>query len=176
MSPPGCRNCRTKIVDWANLYLPSHRQLSRPEPPSTNLLLIAATNRADNLDPALLRPGRFDRRLTFELPAKSGRREIIDHYLGLKSHGEELDTEDRRDSLAAATQGYTPVMIEHLLDEALVNAVRRGDSEMSWSGRRAGPTRRRSGNGAASRVHRARATAHLDARGGTRHGGLSGRA
>ncbi len=131
--PTGLQKLRTKIVDWANLYLPSHRQLSRPEPPSTNLLLIAATNRADNLDPALLRPGRFDRRLTFELPAKSGRREIIDHYLGIKSHGEELDTEDRRDSLAAATQGYTPVMIEHLLDEALVNAVRRGDSEMSWS-------------------------------------------
>jgi cell division protease FtsH len=115
--PTGLQKLRTKFVDWANLYLPSHRQLHRPEPPSTNLLLIAATNRADNLDPALLRPGRFDRRLTFELPAKSGRREIIDHYLGLKSHGPELDTEDRRDALAAATQGYTPVMIEHLLVE-----------------------------------------------------------
>lgn len=131
--PTGLQKLRTKFVDWANLYLPSNRQLSRPEPPPTNLLLIAATNRADNLDPALLRPGRFDRRLTFELPAKAGRREIIDHYLGLKSHGAELDTDDRRDGLAAATQGYTPVMIEHLLDEALVNAVRRGDSEMNWS-------------------------------------------
>ncbi len=131
--PTGLQKIRTKFVDFANLYLPSHRQLSRPEAPHTNLLLIAATNRADNLDPALLRPGRFDRRLTFELPAKAGRREIIDHYLGIKSHGPELDTEDRRDSLAAATQGYTPVMIEHLLDEALVNAVRRGDSQMTWS-------------------------------------------
>jgi ATP-dependent Zn protease len=130
--PTGLQKLRTKFVDLANLYLPAHRQMRRPEPPSTNLLLIAATNRADNLDPALLRPGRFDRRLTFELPAKSGRREIIDHYLGLKSHGPELDTDDRRDALAAATQGYTPVMIEHLLDEALVNAVRRGDSQMSW--------------------------------------------
>ncbi len=130
--PTGLQKLRTKFVDMANLYLPAHRQLRRPEPPSTNLLLIAATNRADNLDPALLRPGRFDRRLTFELPAKSGRREIIDHYMGLKSHGPELDTEDKRDSLASATQGYTPVMIEHLLDEALVNAVRRGDSQMSW--------------------------------------------
>ena len=130
--PTGLQKLHTKFVDFANLYLPAHRQLRRPEPPSTNLLLIAATNRADNLDPALLRPGRFDRRLTFELPAKSGRREIIDHYLSRKSHGPELETEDRRDSLAAATQGYTPVMIEHLLDEALVNAVRRGDSQMSW--------------------------------------------
>jgi ATP-dependent Zn protease len=130
--PTGLQKFRTKLVDWFNLYLPAHRQLRRPEPPSTNLLLIAATNRADNLDPALLRPGRFDRRLTFELPAKSGRREIIDHYLGVKSHSDELDGDERRDALAAATQGYTPVMIEHLFDEALVNAVRRGDSAMSW--------------------------------------------
>ncbi|HEX5018537.1 MAG TPA: AAA family ATPase [Actinomycetes bacterium] len=130
--PTGWQKLRTKMVDAFNLYLPAHRQLRRPEPPATNLLLIAATNRADKLDPALLRPGRFDRRLTFELPAKSGRREIIDHYLARKSHDAELDTDDRRDALASATQGYTPVMIEHLLDEALVNAVRRGASAMTW--------------------------------------------
>ncbi|MEO8329023.1 MAG: AAA family ATPase, partial [Candidatus Nanopelagicales bacterium] len=131
--PTGWQKFHTKLVDRLNLFLPLDHQLSRPEPPSTNLLLIAATNRADNLDPALLRPGRFDRRLTFELPTKGGRREIIDHYLSTKSHGPELKLDDRRDSLAAATQGYTPVMIEHLLDEALVNAVRRGDSGMSWA-------------------------------------------
>ena len=130
--PTGWQKLRTKFVDWLNLYLPAHRQLRRPEPPHTNLLLIAATNRADNLDPALLRPGRFDRRLTFELPAKSGRREIIDHYLERKAHAAELDTDEKRDALASATQAYTPVMIEHLLDEALVNAVRRGDGEMTW--------------------------------------------
>ena len=130
--PTGLQKWHTKLVDSINLLLPADHQLKRPEPPSINLLLIAATNRADNLDPALLRPGRFDRRLTFELPTKSGRREILDHYLTAKSHGPELDQEERRDSLASATQGYTPVMIEHLLDEALVNAVRRGDSGMSW--------------------------------------------
>ena len=130
--PTGWQKLMTRVVDRANLYLPAHRQMKRPEPPPTNILLIAATNRADNLDPALLRPGRFDRRLTFELPTKNGRREIIDHYLALKSHNDELDDDDRRDSLAGATQGYTPVMIEHLLDEALVNAVRRGDSSMTW--------------------------------------------
>ena len=130
--PTGLQKMRTKLVDRVNLLLPMEHQLNRPEPPSTNLLLIAATNRADNLDPALLRPGRFDRRLTFEVPTKSGRREIIDHYLSAKAHGPELDLEERRESLAAATQSYTPVMIEHLLDEALVNAVRRGDSGMSW--------------------------------------------
>jgi len=119
------------LVDRANLLLPVHRQLRRPQTVPTNVLLIAATNRADSLDPALLRPGRFDRRLTFELPGKDGRRALIDHFLSIKAHTDELD-EDRRDALAAVTQGYTPVMIEHLLDEALVNAVRRGQRAMTW--------------------------------------------
>jgi len=131
--PTGLQKMQTKFIDRLNLYLPLHRQLKRPAPPSTNLLLIAATNRADNLDPALLRPGRFDRRLTFELPAKAARRVLIDHFLATKSHAPELDDEDRRDALAGVTQGYTPVMIEHLFDEALVNAVRRGERTMTWS-------------------------------------------
>jgi ATP-dependent Zn protease len=120
------------FVDRINLLLPAHRQLSRPSLIPTNVLLIAATNRADSLDPALLRPGRFDRRLTFELPAKDGRRKLIDHFLTKKAHTDELD-EERRDALAAVTQGYSPVMIEHLLDEALVNAVRRGERAMTWA-------------------------------------------
>ncbi|HYJ77015.1 MAG TPA: AAA family ATPase [Actinomycetes bacterium] len=130
--PTGWQKARTKFADRLNLYLPLHRQLKRPQPPSTNLLLIAATNRADNLDPALLRPGRFDRRLTFELPSKSGRRALIDHFLTTKAHDPELDDDERRNALAGVTQGYSPVMIEHLFDEALVNAVRRGEKTMSW--------------------------------------------
>ena len=129
--PTGMQKLQAKLVDWVNLFLPAHRQLQRPVPPSTNVLVIAATNRADNLDPALLRPGRFDRRLTFELPSKAGRRELIDHFLARKSHDAELDADEQRDTLAAVTQGYTPVMIEHLLDEALVNAVRRGAPAMT---------------------------------------------
>jgi cell division protease FtsH len=119
------------FVDRINLFLSPQRQLSRPKLIPTNVLLIAATNRADSLDPALLRPGRFDRRLTFELPAKDGRRTLIDHFLMKKAHTDELDSE-KRDALAAVTQGYTPVMIEHLFDEALVNAVRRGERAMTW--------------------------------------------
>jgi ATP-dependent Zn protease len=129
--PTGLQRLQTWFVDKLNLYLPAHRQLSRPVPPSTNVLVIAATNRADNLDPALLRPGRFDRRLTFEPPTKAGRRELIDFFLGRKAHYEELDAEEQRDSLASVTQGYTPVMIEHLFDEGLVNALRRGDQAMN---------------------------------------------
>lgn len=129
--PTGMQKMQTWAVDKINLLLSPERQLQRPTPPSTNVLLIAATNRADNLDPALLRPGRFDRRLTFELPAKVGRRALIDFYLGKKMHEPELDDPTSRDQLASATNGYTPVMIEHLLDEALVNAVRRGSDRMT---------------------------------------------
>jgi ATP-dependent Zn protease len=130
--PTGRQKAYGKLVDGVNLLLPAHRQIPKRRPPRANVLLIAATNRADNLDPALLRPGRFDRRLTFELPTKAGRRELIDHFLATKAHAPELDDPERRDALAGVTQGYTPVMIEHLCDEALVNAIRRGSMTMSW--------------------------------------------
>ncbi|GAC1325624.1 MAG: hypothetical protein NVSMB13_09090 [Mycobacteriales bacterium] len=131
-APTGGQKMAGAVIDAINLLLPEHRQIAKPVPPRTNVLLIAATNRADNLDPALLRPGRFDRRLTFELPAKAGRRQLIDHFLRTKRHAPELAGDDLRDTLVGVTQGYTPVMIEHLLDEALVNAVRRGDGQMNW--------------------------------------------
>ncbi|MGB8652524.1 MAG: AAA family ATPase [Mycobacteriales bacterium] len=120
------------LVDKVNLLLPLHRQLKRPVTRPANVLLIAATNRASSLDPALLRPGRFDRRLSFELPGKSGRRQLVDFFLDRKAHGPELDLEERRDALAALTMGYTPVMIENLCDEALVCAVKRGSTRMTW--------------------------------------------
>ena len=75
-------------------------------------------------------------------PGKAGRRELVDHFLARKAHEPELDDAERRDALAAITQGYTPVMIEHLLDEALVNALRRGAPDDDVAGRRAGPAGR----------------------------------
>ena len=132
-NPTGFQRLQGWFVDKANLFLAPHRQLKRPEVVPTNVLLIAATNRADSLDPALLRPGRFDRRVTFELPTKAGRRELVDHYLAKKAHTVELDDPELRDALASVTQGYSPVMIEHLLDEALVNAVRRGEDALTWA-------------------------------------------
>jgi cell division protease FtsH len=131
--PTGMEKLRGIFIDAANLLLPFDRQLRKPTPVSANILLIAATNRADGLDPALLRPGRFDRRLSFENPAKSARRDLIDHMLAKKAHEDDLDSDERRDALAAVTTGYTPVMIEHLLDEALVSALRRGATTMSWT-------------------------------------------
>lgn len=128
---------RVKLTGWftdrVNLLLPAHRQIPRPTQATANILLIAATNRADNLDPALLRPGRFDRKLTFELPDKAARRELVDHFLAHRAHTDELAGEERRDALAGITQGYSPVMIEHVLDEALVNALRRGERAMGWA-------------------------------------------
>src|SRR5882724_5222502 len=119
-------------VDRLNNWLPDHRQLSKRRSTAANVLIIGATNRADDLDPALLRPGRFDRSIHFDVPNRSGRREIIDYYLDKKSHASELDKEERRDQLAALTFGYTPVMIEHLFDEALVWALRDGRDAMDW--------------------------------------------
>jgi cell division protease FtsH len=130
--PTGWEKLLGKGIDAVNLLLPVARQLPRPRSEPVDVLLIAATNRADNLDPALLRPGRFDRRLTFDLPDKAGRRELVDHFLSRKSHDAELDDPERRDALAGVTQGYSPVMIEHLMDEALVNALRRDARAMSW--------------------------------------------
>ncbi|MGH9036005.1 MAG: AAA family ATPase, partial [Acidimicrobiia bacterium] len=120
------------FVDRLNSWLPDHRQLSKPPSTPANVLVIGATNRADNLDPALLRPGRFDRSIYFGVPNRSGRREIIDYYLDRKAHVAELDVEDRREALAAMTAGYSPVMIEHLFDEGLVWALRSGRDAMTW--------------------------------------------
>src|SRR3954453_11153772 len=130
--PTGWQKMVSKMTDSINLLLPMHRQIKKQTPPRPNVLVIAATNRADSLDPALLRPGRFDRALTFERPDMRGRRALLDFYLTKKAHAPELDDDERRDALASITHGYTPVMIEHLFDEALINAVRRGDVQMNW--------------------------------------------
>ncbi|MFM7616251.1 MAG: AAA family ATPase [Actinomycetes bacterium] len=124
---------RGGLVDAVNRFLPDARQLSKRPPTASNILVIGATNRSADLDPALLRPGRFDRSIAFDLPSRSGRREIIDYYLHKKAHVPELDRDDRRDQLAAITLGYSPVMIEHLFDEALVWALRDGRESMDWT-------------------------------------------
>jgi ATP-dependent Zn protease len=119
-------------IDAVNTWLPAHRRIDKPRHVPANILVIGATNRASDLDPALLRPGRFDRNIYFGLPGRAGRRDIIDYYLSKKAHEAELDDEARRQTLAAMTAGYSPVMIEHLMDESLVWALRRGASRFSW--------------------------------------------
>ncbi|NMR20223.1 AAA family ATPase [Cellulomonas fimi] len=130
--PTGWARLGNKLIARVNLLLPAHKQLKQSRPVRAPILLIAATNRADSLDPALLRPGRFDRRLTFQAPDVHGRRALVDHFLTKRRHDPELDDPQLRDRVAAATNGWTPVMIEHLLDEALVNALRRGGDAMTF--------------------------------------------
>ncbi|MGH9062202.1 MAG: AAA family ATPase, partial [Acidimicrobiales bacterium] len=119
-TPPVSTRLTGHLVDLVNRWLPDGRRLHKPVSPAANILVIGATNRAADLDPALVRPGRFDRTITVDLPGRAGRREIIDYYLARKAHVAELERDDLRDSLAATTFGYSPVMLEHLFDEALV--------------------------------------------------------
>jgi ATP-dependent Zn protease len=132
-TPTSDKRVRGWFIDRMNLLLPAHRRIRKQPPRPSNVLIIAATNRAADLDPALLRPGRFDRSIHFDLPSRAGRREIIDYYLTKKVHVPELDKEERRDALAAMMFGYTPVMIEHVFDEALVWALRDGRASMDWA-------------------------------------------
>jgi cell division protease FtsH len=131
--PTGFAKLLGRLIDAVNSLLPQRVQIPRPRITPPNIMLIASTNRADSLDPALLRPGRFDRKLHFDLPDRRGRRALIDHFLSRKVHVAALDSDAQRDILAGVTQGYSPAMVEHVLDEALVNAVRRGDTKMTWA-------------------------------------------
>jgi cell division protease FtsH len=132
-TPPLGTKIAGRLVDALNFWLPAGRHLNKPVAAPANILVIGATNRAADLDPALLRPGRFDRAIYFDLPTRVGRREIIDYYLAKKAHEPELDDDTQRDTLAAVTAGYSPVMIEHLLDESLIWALRRGADRLSWA-------------------------------------------
>jgi ATP-dependent Zn protease len=131
-SPPRGQRMVNHFKMAINNYLPSHRQLKKKPVPYSNILVIGATNRADTLDPALMRPGRFDRSLYFDLPSRAGRRELIDYFLIRRAHAEEMKREDLRDELAAMSLGYSPAMLEHILDEALVWAIREGRKQLSW--------------------------------------------
>jgi cell division protease FtsH len=114
------------FVERLNSVLPTYLAVHKPKTSAANVLVVAATNRAADLDPALLRPGRFDRTIHFDLPSRDERRALVDYFLARKSHAPSLDAKRARDDLAAATFGYSPVMIEHLFDEAIVWALRRG--------------------------------------------------
>ncbi len=131
--PRFSQRLRDRFVQTVNNYMPPERQVRSGKPAYHNILLIAATNRADSLDSALMRPGRFDRRLYFDLPTKGSRRALLDYFLARKAHDDQLDDESVRERMAHDTLGYTPVMIEHLLDEALLVALRDGRDGMSLS-------------------------------------------
>ncbi|MDH3539564.1 MAG: AAA family ATPase [Acidimicrobiia bacterium] len=122
---------RNWLAGRVNRYLRYDRRIKMKMPEPSNILLIGATNRAESLDPALLRPGRFDRILHFDPPSRKARAELIEYFLGRKSHDPVLDTVEARDELAASTMGYTPASLERLFDEALLLALREGREELT---------------------------------------------
>ena len=111
----------------------------------TNIIVIAATNRPDILDPALLRPGRFDRRVVLDNPDLRGRKAI----LGVHSNGKPLGEDVDMDRVARQTVGFSGADLANLVNEAALLAARRaktliGSGEFSESIDRvtAGPERR----------------------------------
>jgi cell division protease FtsH len=87
-----------------------------------NIILIAATNRPDILDPALLRPGRFDRQIVVDRPDRAGRKKILEVH----AKGKPIDSEVELDSLAAGTPGFTGADLANLVNEAALLSARRG--------------------------------------------------
>jgi cell division protease FtsH len=131
-TPPFSGRLGNRLKDFVNLFLPGHHQIKKGLTKYNNVLIIAATNRADSLDPALLRPGRFDRILHFDLPSRKGRRDLVDYFLEKRAHSTEMDRDDLREEFASMTLGYSPAMLEHVLDEALVWAIRDGRRQLNW--------------------------------------------
>ncbi|WP_088188616.1 ATP-dependent zinc metalloprotease FtsH [Desulfosporosinus sp. FKA] len=90
------------------------------------VIIIAATNRADVLDPALLRPGRFDRQIVVDAPDVKGREEI----LKVHAKGKPITTEVDLEVIARRTAGFTGADISNLLNEAALLSARRGENQI----------------------------------------------
>ena len=86
------------------------------------IIVVAATNRVDILDPAILRPGRFDRKVAVGRPDVKGREEILKVHAKDKPLGEDVDLEQ----IAKTTAGFTGADLENLLNEAAIQAAREG--------------------------------------------------
>ena len=86
------------------------------------IIVMAATNRVDILDPAILRPGRFDRKIVVGRPDVKGRLEILNVHSKKKPLGDDVDL----DALSRTTAGFTGADLENLLNEAAINAAREG--------------------------------------------------
>jgi cell division protease FtsH len=92
-----------------------------------NIILIAATNRPDILDPALLRPGRFDRQIVVDRPDRRGRKKILEVH----TRGKPLAKEINLDALAGQTPGFTGADLANLINEAALLTARSGNREIS---------------------------------------------
>jgi len=91
--------------------------------PNDNVIVIAATNRKDILDSALLRPGRFDRIINIPLPDRDSRKDILSLYMKNKN----MEKNIKLDFLADLTSGFSGAQIKNLINEAAINAARLGN-------------------------------------------------
>ena len=97
--------------------------------PRTNIIVLAATNRPDVLDPALLRPGRFDRQVTIGLPDRKGREGILKIHMRNLKLGSDVDVA----TLAGVTVGMSGADLENLCNEAALGAARRNHTEIAMA-------------------------------------------
>lgn len=97
--------------------------------PNDNVIVIAATNRGDLLDPALLRPGRFDRRIVLDMPDKEGRLAI----LHIHAKGKKFAKGVNWSQVADRTVGFSGADLENMLNEAAIGAARNNKSEISMA-------------------------------------------
>ncbi len=96
---------------------------------STNVIIVAATNRPDILDPALLRPGRFDRQVMLDRPDIKGRKAILDVH----AKGKPLDTGVKLETIAKQTPGFSGADLANLVNEASILAARRGKKKVTMA-------------------------------------------
>lgn len=96
--------------------------------PNDNVIVISATNRGDLLDPALMRPGRFDRRVMLDLPDIEGRKKI----LKIHQRGKPFDASADWEKVAKRTVGFSGADLENMLNEAAILAARQNKKAINW--------------------------------------------
>jgi len=94
---------------------------------SVNIIVMAATNRPDILDPALLRPGRFDRHIVIDLPDIKGRKAILEVH----GKGKPLSKEANLETVAKGTPGFSGADLSNLINEAAILAARRNRKDIT---------------------------------------------
>ena len=90
------------------------------------VIVFGATNRVDMLDPAVLRPGRFDRKIIFNIPEKNDRTEIFNYYMKKIKLNEELNVEEEIEKITNITYGFSGADISNICNEATIIAARKG--------------------------------------------------
>jgi cell division protease FtsH len=141
-SPPFIRRVLTNRINTLldASYLVPRRigkvplRIPRARPGGEQIYFIGATNvPLDRLDPALTRPGRMGRHVSFRTPTKDDRKDVFDLYLGKVAHEADLDEPRRRDEIARITNGYSPAMIDQVCSMALTNAQHEGKISFGWA-------------------------------------------